>query len=325
MKNFPHRSIFTNEIRATRTMEVEQYRSFASLNGLAKLEIPQSLDLAKNPDLLLAVYNGAVINRLNRNDDGISTQTAMAIKNQFIHKPTNIEHKKRRTVGHIVGVGWSSFGENELLSDAEVAKMDDPFNLVISSVVYRSNEEKLSDALIDSTDETSPLYHTISSSWEVAFEDYHIVLGSKNVNEAEIITDPKQIAEYSKFLRAYGGKGVTNDGVYVGRLIVGDEFSVLPVGFAFTSNPAAEVEGVIVKDFSDMEEDDEEEEDSTHHEDSERIAANNVDSDSATELIINSDDKDSVSKMIGEQDEIDYISIVKAVNSYRIAAKSRKK
>ncbi len=253
MKSFKYRSVFKNQvIRAAINVEADKYLSKASLDDLKNIGLPKDLDLLSNPDLIVATYNGAVINRMNRNDDGIATDTAMAIKSNFIHKPTNIEHKKKRTVGHIVNVGWSTFGGNELISNDKASRMDSPFNLVISSVVYRANEDKFSDALIDSTDETSHMFNSISASWEIAFDNYNIVLGSKNVNEAEIVTDPKQVAELSKYLKSYGGSGETPDGVYVGRLIVGDETSVLPVGFGFTSNPAAEVEGVIVKDFSDI-------------------------------------------------------------------------
>jgi len=253
-RSFKYSTKFNNPLlRVTASSLDEVSESLASsLADLSGLDAPKSLNLSKNPDLILTTYNGAVINRLNRNDDGIATATALAIKDNFIHKPTNVEHNKTRVVGHVVNVGWSSYGSNELLTDSDVSKMDDPFNLVLSSVVYRANEEKLSDALIDASDEGSNTFNSISTSWEIAFDDYNIVLGSKNVNEAEIISDPKHVEELSKHLKAYGGSGETPDGEYVGRLIVGGAESVLPIGFAFTTNPAAEVEGVLVRDFSDV-------------------------------------------------------------------------
>jgi len=253
MKDFRYKATFSNcVVKACLTAEASNFISKASLRDLKNLNIPNSLDLVNNPDLVFAVYNGAVINRTNRNDDGIDRDTAIAIKKNFQHKPTNIEHEKSKIVGHIVQAGWSSFGENKLLSDEDVSLMNDPFNLVIGSVVYRLNNEKFCNLLIDSADETSPSFNTVHSSWEIAFDDYKILLGSKNVNEAELVTDEKDIKEYSKFLRCFGGKGKTPDGKYVGRMIVGNEDSVLPIGFAFTSNPAAEVEGVIVMDYTDL-------------------------------------------------------------------------
>ena len=40
-------------------------------------------------------FNAAVANKFNNNGDGIETNTALAIKDYFIHKPTNIEHDSR--------------------------------------------------------------------------------------------------------------------------------------------------------------------------------------------------------------------------------------
>jgi len=278
VKNLRYRSVFKNQIiRAAFNAEADKYLSKASLEDLKNIGLPNDLNLLSNPDLIVDIYNGAVINRMNRNDDGIATDTAMAIKGNFIHKPTNIEHKKKRTVGHIVSVGWSTFGGNELIEHDVASKMDSPFNLVISSVVYRANEDKFSDALIDSTDETNHMFNSISASWEIAFDEYNIVLGSKNVNEAEIVSDPKQIIELSKYLKSQEGKGETPDGVYVGRLIIGDATSVLPIGFGFTSNPAAEVEGVVLRDFTDELEEEggatEEEKDNSYSENLRLIAA----------------------------------------------------
>ncbi len=62
-------------------------------------------------------FDAAVVNQFNRNDDGIDSETAVQIAPYFIHKPTNIEHKKQRVVGHIVNSAFSSYGENKILSD----------------------------------------------------------------------------------------------------------------------------------------------------------------------------------------------------------------
>ena len=58
--------------------------------------MPESIDLDKNIDLLGVAFNGAVVNRFNRNGDGIDTKTALAIKDYFINKPTNMEHNRQR-------------------------------------------------------------------------------------------------------------------------------------------------------------------------------------------------------------------------------------
>ena len=83
----------------------------------------------------------------------------------------------------------------------------------------------------------------ISASWELGFNEYAIALGSKDLNEAEIITDPKALGEFEKYLKSEGGKGEMKDGTKVYRLVTGE---VYPLGIGFTTNPAAEVEGVHV-------------------------------------------------------------------------------
>lgn len=251
--SFKYNSIFNKcFVKASLHSEIDKYLSQASLEKLKSLPLPDSLDLSKNPDLIVAMYNGAVINRMNKNGDCIAAETILKSKDLFLHKPTNIEHTKSRVVGHIVSIGWSTFGGNELLSNDETKNMEEPFNMVVGSVVYRLNEQKFSDRLIEASDESSAYYNTLSASWELGFDDYHLMLGSKNLNEAEIITDPKKIKELRVYTKAFGGKGVTPNNEIIGRLIVGEPGELLPYGFAFTTNPAADVEGVTSIDFSDL-------------------------------------------------------------------------
>ena len=95
------------------------------------------------------------------------------------------------------------------------------------------------------------MHQTVSASWEIGFSEYQIAVGSKNLKEAEIISDPKKITEMKGMLRAFGGKGVMDDGTPIYRLIVGD---VYPLGIGFTMKPAANVKGIISKDFEEKEE-----------------------------------------------------------------------
>jgi len=252
-KKFPYRAVFDGCIvKATVDSALDKYLSKASLEDLKKLDIGASVDLESNIDLVGTVFNAAVINRMNRNNEGMTTSTALAIKDLFVHKPHNLEHKSSRIVGHIVKTGWSSFGGNKMLTDEEVAGMTEPFNLVLGGVVYRLVDEKFADLLVEASDETSGKYMTIATSWEIAFTKYHLCVGSRNVEEAEIISDPEKIEELKQYLRQEGGPGVLPDGRFIGRLIVGDAGDVLPIGMAFTTRPAAEVEGVLTSSFVDL-------------------------------------------------------------------------
>lgn len=221
--------------------------SKASMDDLKTL-MPESINLDKNIDLVGVAFNAAVVNTFNKNHDGISTDTALAVKDYFVHKPTNIEHKKQRIVGHIVSAGFSSYGDSEILKDEDLAGYEDPFNIALGAVVYRMVDKKFAQLLNESADPESPLHNQVSASWEIGFNDYQIAVGSENLSEAEIVTDEKQIKELSQYLKAAEGNGTMKDGTLVRRLVVGD---VYPLGIGFTANPAADVEGVVLADTGD--------------------------------------------------------------------------
>ena len=241
--DFRYKTQFRSEILASEeASNLERLGiSQASLDSLGPL-IPNSINLEKNIDLIGVAFNAAVVNKFNKNGDGIDTDTALGIKDYFINKPTNIEHKKQKVVGHIVSSAFSTYGSNALLGDAEVKNLRAPFNIALAAVVYKTVNPRFADLL---EDDENAYDEIISASWELGFNDYYLALGSDNLDEAEIITDPKHIKEFSKYLKAYDGDGHTTEGVSVSRLIVGEIF---PLGIAFTTNPAAEVEGVYVED-----------------------------------------------------------------------------
>jgi len=240
---YKYKTAFLQPILASADIDQENIKiSKASLDDLRSL-MPESVDLDKNIDLIGVAFNAAVVNKFNKNHDGISTETALAVKDFFVHKPTNIEHKKQRVVGHIVSAGFSGYGDNELLDEEAMGDYRDPFNISLGAVVYRMVDKKFAELLNKSVDPESSMYNHVSASWEIGFNDYQIALGSENLAEAEIITDQKQIEELSKYLKASDGTGEMEDGTIIRRLVVGD---VYPLGIGFTANPAADVEGVVL-------------------------------------------------------------------------------
>ena len=225
--------------------------SNANIENLRSL-IPTSVDLDKNVDLMGVAFNAAVVNEFNKNGDGMSTQTAIDSVQQFVHKPTNIEHDKKKIVGHIVNAGFSDYSDSTILVNVDESKKD-PFNIALGAVVYKTVDRDFFETLRRSTDPKSKTRNTVSASWEVGFSEYKIAVGSKNLKDAEIISDPDQIMEMKGMLRAFGGKGVTDDGTPIYRLIVGN---VYPLGIGFTLKPAANVQGVISDDFKEQEKND---------------------------------------------------------------------
>jgi len=218
--------------------------SEANIENLRSL-IPTSVDLEKNIDLMGVAFNAAVVNEFNKNGDGIDTKTAIESVQQFIHKPTNIEHNKKKVVGHIVNAGFSDYSDSTVLINVDENEKD-PFNIALGAVVYKTVDREFFDMLENSTNPKNTMYNTISASWEIGFSEYSIAIGSKNLKDAEIISDPEKVNEMKGMLRSFGGKGMTEDGRPVYRLITGN---VYPLGIGFTMKPAANVKGLISNEY----------------------------------------------------------------------------
>ena len=110
--------------------------SEASLSNLAPL-VPKDIDYKSNVDLLGVAFNAAVVNKFNRNGDGMSTATAIEYTPNFVHKPTNIEHNKQKIVGHIVDAGFSNIETNEILTAEDIKNKKNPFNIALGAVIYK--------------------------------------------------------------------------------------------------------------------------------------------------------------------------------------------
>ena len=229
--------------------------SKASLEGLSEL-LPEDVNLEENVDLLAVAFNAALVNKFNKNGDGISTETAIKVIDQFKHKPTNIEHNREKVVGHIVKSSFSSLETGDIIASEDALGYEKPFNISLGSLIYRSVNKEFANLVENSVNPDSPYYHQVSASWEIGFNDFVLAIGSDRLEDAEIISDPEQIEEYKHFLKAFDGDGKFKDGREIHRLIVGE---ILPLGIGFTANPAAEVKGLITKKTEEEERNEEEE------------------------------------------------------------------
>ncbi len=240
--NFKYKTAFSHEIKASdKDVKNNKFTSEASLEQLKSL-VPEDIDFKRNVDLIGLAFNAAVINQFNKNDDGIDTATAMAIKDYFVHKPTNIEHNKKKIVGHIVSSAFSRSYNDEIF-DINNQDSKEPFNLALGAVIYSNSNQEFADLALRSVNPNDELYQSVSASWELGFNDYVIAAGSRKLSEAEIITNVKHISELSEYLKAFDGEGEMKDGTPIYRLVVGE---VYPLGIGFTANPAAEVKGIYI-------------------------------------------------------------------------------
>ena len=217
--------------------------SKASLDELKKLS--PNIDIESNPDLLGVSFNLAVPNMINNNGDGISGATASKIAKRFLHKYLNIEHNKKRVIGHITNYSFNNFQTNEFMSDDDAARTLDPLYLSVAGVIYRTVDKSFTSLMLRNSDKNDKFNNAISASWEIGFSSYYLAIGSQSLKEAEIVTDSAQVQELSQFLKAKGGSGKMKDGTPIYRLIVGE---IYPLGGGFTTNPAAQVNGIVAFD-----------------------------------------------------------------------------
>jgi hypothetical protein len=232
---------FECEVAASASPVSSDKISKASLDNLAPL-IPEDINLERNIDLLGVAFNAAVVNKFNKNGDGIDSNTAASIKDFFIHKPTNIEHNRDQVVGHIVSSGFSSFEDSRILTNEQAILTKDPFNISLAAVVYKNASPEFSNMLESSKDEDGELTTVVSTSWELGFNEFAVAIGSHDLKDCEV----KYGAEADQLkdnLTCFGGSGKLEDGRSVSRLVIGEVF---PLGVAFTNKPAADVSGVLV-------------------------------------------------------------------------------
>ncbi len=243
MKKFKYYQTFaTKHIRVIIPEDQSKELALASLDSLKNI-LPSDIQFKENPDLIFNCFNAAVVNAVNLNDDGIMGETALAIYKNFNRKFLDLEHNRKHVVGTIISAGFSEKFTNNLLTEDQVKGIKTPFNITLGGVVWHMINSDFADMLIKSSDDSSPYYESISASWELGFNDYQIALGSRNLADAEIITDPKQIEEFQSYLRANEGQGKTKDNIPVYRIITSD---ALPLGIGYSTTPAADVRGVMV-------------------------------------------------------------------------------
>jgi hypothetical protein len=189
--------------------------------------------------------NACVVNRVNKNDDVIDTETAIATYKNFIYKQINIEHNRKNVVGVILTAGFSEFGTDKPLTEEEAKAMTGPFNITLGGVVWRVVNDDLANAIEESNDPTSDKYLSISASWELGFTGYSVVLlpeGRKNIEAGKTISTAAEVEVYKSNLRALGGSGKVEDK----RIYRMPKVDVTPLGIGLTEAPAAEVKGVAV-------------------------------------------------------------------------------
>ena len=121
MKKYKYTTTFSSVVKPVVSEEKDKYLALASMVELEKF-LPE-VDIETNVDLLPVAFNAFVANRVNKNGDVVDTDTAIAMYDNFINKPINIEHNRKSVVGPILTAGFSRFGSDEPLTKDQVKQM----------------------------------------------------------------------------------------------------------------------------------------------------------------------------------------------------------
>lgn len=287
MKQFKYKATF--EVEASlQKKSFKNFQTSASVKELKELRslLPSDEYMKEHDDLLFCSFNLAVAGMINKNNHGILAGTAERMMNYWVNRPLNIEHDRSNTVGCIINTGFSTFGENKMISLKEAIDSNMPFNLCMGGVVWKVVDPYFAEYLEmtnKDTDEDNYLYGKVATSWEVGFNKYLIAKGSRNLFEAEIISDEEEIDKMSGYLTQFGGTGKDeNDSEYY-LVISGD---ARPLGGGFTENPAAEVKHIFIPDLEEgMHKTNEYKIKKDEHEDSEEVKKDKAASNSQGEHI----------------------------------------
>jgi hypothetical protein len=235
---FKYTTTFTATARVINPTEEDRFIAKASLAPLKSI-LPPDINPEDSPDLLFISCNGAVAGLVNKNDDGISNEDALAIHDTAKNKYITTDHDRSKPVGVVLYPGFSKFGTNEPLTFEQSAALKEPFNMAFAGVLWKTINPMLSKYIRNNADDSAD---SLSMSWEIAFNSYSIGVGSRNLFDAEIIKpeDPK-FAAYDRYLRVNKGDGKDPSGKPVFRIIGGQS---MILGYSIVPNPAAEVKGI---------------------------------------------------------------------------------
>ena len=255
MKDFKYKTSFSSTIKCIIDEEKDKILSKASLDNLKSI-IPK--EYQNQIDLLPISFNACTPNLGNKNGDMIDSEIALNIYKGFIARPVNAEHNRAAgAFGHIVSAAFSKFNEkylsgygSEIIEASEIKDKKNPVNLSLAAVLYKVYSPGLIEEIEKSNDPNSERFMKISASWELMFDSFNLAVGSKYLEDCEIISDEKEVEKNKKYLIGEGGEGKLPDGRPVYRLLKG---AVYALGIGLTENEAAEVKGIYVNNGKDLE------------------------------------------------------------------------
>jgi hypothetical protein len=251
------------QIKATSLPEEDLCHIAKASADKLKSFLPKGFDFDSNYDIVGVAFNAYTPNLGNKNGHIISGEKGISIAKNFIGKYINIEHQRKNVVGYISGYSFSSFPDDEPITEDQAVQLSiegKVFNVSLSGIIWRAVNPDFVDLVVESGDKSSNKLGMISASWEVGFKQFNLLKGSKYYSECEVIEDEAKCKDLKGKLKMYGGSGLDEDGSPLYLNIIGEH--ILSLGIGFTENPAAEVKGVTTSENEvETEDEDEDEED----------------------------------------------------------------
>lgn len=223
-------------------LEFKNNLSQASKQDSHLAKYAPKIDTIENPDILLVAFDSCIANLVNANDDAIDSQSMLALSKTCNHKFINFEHDRSYIVGHTLNFGFHSFSDKSEIDYDSIVGYKDPFIMSLGGVIWKMADPYLVENISNQNSSSLSMSYTIHASWEVAFSEYVLAVGSKKISDAKIITDDTEVLSLEKYLKINGGNGYLPDGAPVYRVIT--DPSPLFLGIGLTYNPAASVDKV---------------------------------------------------------------------------------
>ena len=240
-----YRTKFTVSAHVYTPSEKDIKESWASIDRLKGL-MPDHINPANHPTILYVVGNLFVAGLLNKNDDAVTLEDALATYRSFEGQQINIEHSRGDVVGYIVKSGLSEFGTDRLITEDEARAANKPFNVAVVIALWKVVDHDLVRYILESAENGTP--NELSLSFEVGFDDYSIVTVPKGTANLSLVTrtiDPTttDFLKWDMFLRANGGSGVHGSKrERVGRVL---KNGMIPLGGGIVAMPAGPVKGLV--------------------------------------------------------------------------------
>ena len=244
-KEYKFKSSFSAQIKPLVSKELDKYLSVAAETNFRKF-LPKDINFEEKIDFLGFAGEAFIGNRLNLNDDGVSTEESIRIANLFPMSFIDVDHDRSRVAGVITNASYAEFGTGKELTLEEVKNTKSPFSVVVGGVIWRIPNPSFADAIEESADPNSEHHNKFFLSWEILFSNSKLIIMDKNKSNFEdgkIISDAGEISQLESKLKAFGGTGYTEDGKRIGRVIIED---CIPTAVGIVESPAATVKPISI-------------------------------------------------------------------------------